>query len=124
MIRVVLGVGKKYHVNMEDVRKKFKMMSVNQMNIYHTLLEAHNVIRNSSSDQIKMKWSNELEKKYSLRSKNFLKVPDKPLQKCTGFSYYGPKLFNALPQNIKETYNSQTFKILIKDWIWSNIPSY
>ena len=95
MIRVVLGVGKKYHVNMEDVRKKFKMMSVNQMNIYHTLLEAHNVIRNSSSDQIKMKWSNELEKKYSLRSKNFLKVPDKPLQKMYRFFLLWTKTFQC-----------------------------
>ena len=44
---------------MEDVRNKFKMMSVNQMNIYHTLMEAHNVIGNSSSDQIGIKWNNE-----------------------------------------------------------------
>ena len=33
-------------------------MPVNQMAIYHTVLEAHNVIKNAASDQIKTKWLN------------------------------------------------------------------
>ena len=77
MLRIVLGLRKKCHVNMEQVRNKIRMMSVNQMSIYHTLLEAHNIVKNSSSDQIKMKWDSEFEKKYCLRSKdkNYLQVP-------------------------------------------------
>ena len=63
MIRAILDVGKKQHVNMKDVRNQINMMSVNQMSIYHTLLEAHNIMTYTSSDQIKMKWSNENEKK-------------------------------------------------------------
>ena len=39
-------------------REKIKMMPVNQMAIYHTVLEAHNVIKNAASDQIKTKWLN------------------------------------------------------------------
>ena len=38
MIRVIQGLNKKKHVNMQKVREKLKMMSVNQMAIYHTLL--------------------------------------------------------------------------------------
>ena len=42
---------------------------------------------------------------------------EKPKLKCLGFTYNGAKLFNLLPlQN--------TFKIMKKDWIWNNIPSY
>ena len=111
---------------MQHIREKFHMMSVNQMNIYHTIIEAYNVIKNSSSEQIKTKWESNQKNKYLLRSvsKKDLKIPDKPMKKCSGFSYYGSKLFNKLPTNIKETSNPYKFKTLTKDWIWQNIPSY
>ena len=126
MIRTVLGFSKKKHVNMAHVRKELKMMSINQMCVYHTLIEAYNVIRNSSSEEIKMKWSKKHESKYSLRSemKSFQIIPEKPMARCTGFSYHGSKLYNKLPSNIKDTTNTNTFKSLIKTWIWDNIPAY
>ena len=43
------------------------MMSVNQIAVYHTLLEAYNVMSHLSSEQIKMKWTI-IEKKYALRN--------------------------------------------------------
>ena len=111
---------------MQSVREKVKMMSINQMAIYHTVLEAHNVIKNASSEQIKAKWVNNQENKYSLRSiaENKIKVPEKPSAKCTGFTYYGAKVYNMLPSDIKETSSTDTFKALIKKWIWQEIPSY
>ena len=126
MIRLIFGFKKKQHINMQTVREKIGMMSVNQMAIYHTLLEAHNIVKKSASEQIKVKWEDKKENKYGLRSsvKNELKIPNKPSNKSTGFTYYAPKLFNMLPSDIKETENSQTFKALIKKWIWQKIPSY
>ena len=126
MLRIILGIDKKKHINMQHIREKIHMMSVNQMSVYHTLLEAHNVLKNSSSEQIKMKWESKHENKYLLRSVSTkdLKIPDKPSKKCSGFSYYGSKLFNKLPTCIKETSNPYTFKSLTKEWIWLNIPSY
>ena len=111
---------------MKQIRIENNMMSVNQMSVYHTLVEAHNIIRNSSSEQIKLKWTDEFENGYSLRSKSNkdLKVPEKPMTKCTGFSYCGAKLYNKLPSDIKESVNIKTFKSLIKNWIWKNIPSF
>ena len=52
------------------------MMSVNQMCVYHTVIEAYNVVKYSSSKQIKMKWEDKFENTYSLRSetKNSLKI--------------------------------------------------
>ena len=78
MIRVIFGLDKKHHINMEHMRTKLKMMSINQMAIYHTLLEAHNVMRNSASGQIKSKWVERSEYNYPLRSetKNQLKSTD------------------------------------------------
>ena len=126
MLRIILGLKKNQHINMQHMREKIKMMSVNQMAVYHTIIEAYNIINNSASEQIKRKWEEKCDTKYSLRSlvKNDLKVPEKPKVKCTGFTYYGSKLFNKLPCNIRKTMNIGTFKSLTKKWIWENIPSY
>ena len=110
MLRVIFGLKKQNHVNMKNVREEIKMMSVNQISVYHTLLEACNIMRHSSFEQIHMKWTKISEKKYSLRSitnKN-LKAPEKPKLKCLGFTYNGAKLFNMLLIQIRETKNSNT----------------
>ena len=126
MIRIVFGFNKNQYINMKKKREKLKMMSVNQICCYHTLLDAYNIVKNSSSDQIKMKWSNKHENKYLLRSesKNDQIIPEKPMSKCLGFSYSGAKLFNKLPSDIKGTTKKSIFKSFAKDWIWKNIPSY
>ena len=54
MIRVIYGLKIQNRVNMKYVREKIKMMSVNQIAVYHTLLEAYNVMSHLSSKQIKM----------------------------------------------------------------------
>ena len=78
MLRVIFGLKKQNLVNMKNVREKIKMMSINQISVYRTILEAYNIMRHSSSEQIHMKWTNISEKKYSLRSitKKDLKVPE------------------------------------------------
>ena len=45
---------------------QIKVMSVNQIAVYATLLKAYNVMSHLSSEQIKMKWTI-IEKKYALR---------------------------------------------------------
>ena len=45
-------------------------------------------------------------------------IPEKPMLKCSGFTYFGAKLFNKLPSIIKETVDPNTFKNLTKSWIW------
>ena len=126
MLRIVFGYKIKQHINMEQLRNKIRMFSVNQMCIYHTLLEAYNVTRYSSSESIKRKWENKNQNQYSLRSKTTddLIIPEKPVTKCSGFSYNGAKLFNKLPENIRKTSSPSNFKALIKTWIWQQIPSY
>ena len=64
------------------------MMNVDQISVYHTLLEAYNITRYSSYEQIHTKWTDMSEKEYSLRSitNDDLKVPEKPNLKCLGFT--------------------------------------
>ena len=102
------------------------MMSVNQMAIYHILLEGYNILKNSASEPILEKWRDISEHNQKLRSyKNkVLKVPIRPTLKCTGFTYLGSKLMNMLPTHIRNTQNPCTFKNLTKEWIWNEIPSY
>ena len=47
MLRVIHGLRMVQCVNMQRLREKIKMMSVNQMAVYHTIME-----HNSSSEQI------------------------------------------------------------------------
>ena len=126
MNRIVLGLKKQDHINLSVVRAKIKMFSVNQMALYHTLLEGHNILRNSASEQIQLKWTHIYGKNYPLRNitENYLKVPERPKMNCIGFSYTHAKLFNMLPKTLREITDKKTFKSAIKTWIWEKIPSY
>ena len=126
MIRVVMGLKLEHQTNMEKLRHKIKMMSVNQLCVYHTLMEAYNVVRKSSSEQVKEKWEYRNGQSYSLRRKDNseLRVPERVRVKCTGFTYHGAKLFNLLPTEIRNCTNQDTFKTSVKTWIWDHIPSY
>ena len=126
MIRIIHGLKKENHINLSKVRKSINMFSVNQMAMYHTLLEGYNVLKNLASEEIRSKWTDKSEKKYCLRniSKNDLKVPDRPKSNCLGFTYTHAKLYNILPNHIRESTNQNIFKSEIKKWIWETIPSY
>ena len=114
------------HCGMEHLRQKIKMMSVNQMCVYHTILEAHNVVNNSSSEVIKRKWYHKHENKYLLRSEttNGLNIPERPSKNRIGFAYNGAKLYNKIPNEVKKTLNPNNFKSLVKSWVWENIPAF
>ena len=45
MIRVILSLKQAQHINMQKVREKIKILSVNQMSVYHTILEAYNITK-------------------------------------------------------------------------------
>ena len=75
-------------------------MSVNQLSVYHTLIENYNTVEKSSSEKIRKKIVSPLQDKvYHLRSNtnNDLTVPEKPRLNCQGFSYFATKLYNKLP---------------------------
>ena len=122
MVRVILGLKRANRVNMKEQRKKINMLSVNQMAVYHTVMEAYNITEKNASDQLQNKLKTH-EGKHSERcaAKNDLFVPEKPRLKCIGFSYIGPKLFNMLPKNVKDAKTTDDFKTKLKKWIWDDI---
>ena len=125
MLRTVFGFRQEKQVNMTRLRERIKMMSVNQMNVYHVLLEVFNVLHNGSSEQIRKKWMDKGTAEYPLRNKEKeLKVPERPSKKCIGFTYCGAKLYNILPDHIKDITKPEPYKTKIKEWIWNTIPPY
>ena len=125
MLRTIHGLRITDRVNMLELRKKIKMMSVNQMTIYHIIMEVFKILHNKSSEQINDKYRH-LDR-HSLRknTNNCLRVPElHEHRKCTGFTYCGAKIFNSLSIKIRETQDSNIFKELVKNWIWDEIPPY
>ena len=125
MLRVIHGLRISNRVNMVELRTRMKMMSVNQMSIYHTIMEVFNIIHNKSSEQISNKYSHH--ERHSLRknTNNYLRVPEKhEHRKCTGFTYCGAKVFNSLPIKTRETKDRNIFKTLVKKWIWDEVTPY
>ena len=124
MLRMVFGYSLKDKVNMEKLREAIQMFSVNQMNIYHTLIEAFNIIHYGSADRIQAKWVTNNERVYSNRRSQDVKIPRVDHITCQGFSWHGAKVWNNLPESIKSIQNPDTFKLKVKDFIWDRIPSY
>ena len=101
-------------------------MSINQLTVYHVALEAYNVIVNNSSEQLRDKMMKKRYSHYTLRSEDRgdLQLPKRPKMNCTGFSYTGAKVWNALPVQMKtQDIKPSSFKRQLKKWIWERVPS-
>ena len=109
---------------MEKLRNEIKMMSVNQLSVYHVAIEMYNIINHKSSESLheEMKM---IPRGYNLRGleDGTVRVPQKGKKNCNGFHYMGPKLWNFLPGHIRNTTIRNIFKDKLKDFIWENIPS-
>ena len=126
LLRLLNGHRRSDHINMNKLRKQRRMMSINQLTVYHVGLETYNVLKNNSSEQLKEKMIKRENEHYTLRSqeRGDLLLPTKPKRNCTGFSYTGAKVWNALPVNLRRDDISPTiFKRHLKTWIWDQIPS-
>jgi len=124
MLRVINGHRRSDHINMKKLRERMTMMSINQISCYHVLLEVHKVLITNSSEQLKNKMMITQESSRALRSysNGDLYVPQKPSRGCFGFSYIGPKCYNMLPREIRQTKESGPFKRKMKKWVQTNIP--
>ena len=124
MLRMIFGYRMQDMVNMEELREKVGIYSVNQLNCYHVLIEAFNIIRFGSSSVIQEKWLQKSNSGYSSRRPNDVKVPKVDHKRCQGFSWFGAKLWNSLPEEIKAIQKPSVFKSKIKEYISNHIPSY
>ena len=81
MLRVIHGFTRSQHINMEKLRNRIKMSSVNQIVVYHTILETFNVIWKSSSEQLELKYAHQEQHSQRRTSRNDLKVPERMKKK-------------------------------------------
>ena len=74
---------------MRKERDKIKMLSVNQMSVYHTVMEAYNITNKKASEQLQNKF-NMHEGKHSEKcaTNNEMYVPENPLKKVYRFLLY------------------------------------
>ena len=124
MIRQLFGHKRSDRINMEKLRKELKMLSVNQLAVYHILLETFNILKKNSSPQIEEKIKPRERSNYNMRSfkKGNLNVIEKPKKSCMGFTYISAKVWNLLPEEIRVEEKADPFKSKIKEWIANNIP--
>ena len=125
MLRLLAGKRPADKVRIEDLSRKFNMMSMNQMASYHVLMETYNAINLGSSGKIRDKLLP------STTTGRYLTVPLFKKSSCRSFSYFASRLWNQLPLEIStkaktmEPMNDKscearirtTFKREIKRWI-------
>ena len=124
MMRLLIGKNRNSHTNMEKLRQQLRMMSVNQLSVYHVAIEMFNIIHNNSSKSLYEEMKLE-PRGYGLRGleEGKVRVPEKGKKSCNGFHYRGPKWWNFLPKHIRKTSIRTIFKEKLKDFIWESIPS-
>ena len=125
MLRLLAGKKPADKVRVEDISKKFGVMSMNQMASYHVIMETYNVMTFGSSEKIREKLTPASNHSRSLT------VPLCKKSSCRSFSYFASRLCNTLPAHLKsivmakETITDKSelnkrqnlFKRDIKKWI-------
>ena len=123
MFRLLAGKKPSDRVRVEDLSKKFNMMSMNQMASYHVLVETFNIMNFGSSEKIRQKLTPASTYSRSLTVPLFKKTS------CRSFSFYASRLWNTLPMDITtralsqctdksdQTKRLNTFKREVKRWI-------
>ena len=121
MQRVILGIKKEDRVRNEELWRMTGMTTVNHMAVFHTIMEMYNIIQNGASESIKrsLEENNKTDRITRSQTTNTARVPKK--DKKNGFTYYGAKLWNVLPEEFKRL-NPDSFKRAVKQWIVTNIP--
>ena len=116
-----MGLKRDDRVRNEDLWKLTGMMTVNHMAVYHNLMEMFNIMKSGASESIEetLKITNRSDRITRSQTTNTVRVPRNT--KNNGFTYYGAKLWNRIPEEYK-TLQSASFKRAIKTWISENIP--
>ena len=153
MLRVILRCKDRRQMSVEKLRDCTKIMTVNQLCCYHILVETYSIITNKSSNFIYKRWNDmpgTQERERREEQIDTLTVPVNQGDK-NGFLYYGARLWNLLPSNLRKLKkgvelnsqiarsmsekeqkmalqrkirrNADVFKKSVKKWIREHIPA-
>ena len=123
MLRLINGHTRAEHINMKELRARTKSMSVNQLSVYHIVMEMYNVIWRNSSTQLKRKMQKIEDPNETKQLRPRLKIPLRPSSRCCGFSFIGQKIWNQTPIQIREETDPSIFKKELKEWVLKEIPN-
>ena len=124
MLRTATGVYRRDKINMDKLRKQYKVMTVNQMLCCSIAAETRKIVQNNTVPSLNSLFTTEKPSGMETRSKanKTLKPPKCRARKTEGFSTYAPRIFNKLPLEIKSSTNSTDSKRKSRDWIYNNMP--
>ena len=123
MLRLINGHTRAEHINKKESRARTKSMSVNQLSVYHIVMEMYNVIWRNSSTQLKRKMQKIEDPNETKQLRPRLKISLRPSSRCCGFSFIGSKIWNQTPIQIREETDPSIFKKELKEWVLKEIPN-
>ena len=89
-------------------------------------MECKKILDHNASKQVKEKMVPEERKNgCTLRSqtRGDLKIMMKPNNSCQGFSHFAVRLWNMLPEDVRNKSKPAKFKPALKQWIITTIPN-
>ena len=115
MVRVITHTQLREKKAMADLRAQLNMMSVNQLIVYHILLDTFNILRFDSCPQLKKVLTENISSSnLCTRSKTRmdLNIVGHNKEKFKGITQHAAQLWNSAPQHIRETSHYPLFKKL------------
>lgn len=122
MVRVVLGKRQADRINMAVARESLKIMSVNQLACYHTLIETWKIMNYDTLPELKQiltTTSNPNNMKTRSKKDGLVNIAPYTLERNRGFAQKCAKLWNSLPLQIRQNNKISSFKTEIKKYVRS-----
>ena len=122
MIRMVTHTSLKERKPMTELRASLGMMSVNQIIIYHILLDTFNTLRFDSCPQLKQVLTEDVTSSglcTRSRTRGDLNIVGYKKEKFKGITQHAASLWNSAPKSIREATQYSLFKKHAKQWALS-----
>jgi len=121
--RALRLVYKDYISSFDDLLTKAKTLTIHHRNIHHLAIEMFKVKNGDAVSSVKDLFT-ERTVSYNLRNASEFHIPSvqKVKSRTCSLSYLGPKIWQIVPQILKDATSIESFKNDIKDWIPKDCP--
>ena len=115
MQHLIVVIKREDRVRNEDLWARTKMQTVNHMACYHNLMEMFNIIKGGASETLhdSFKQLDKSDRVTRSQTTETVKIPKN--NRNNGFTYFGAKLWNKIPEEFKKM-KPESFKTSIKKW--------
>ena len=123
VLRLQTGLG--WEAPTSQLVSEGKVMSVQQLTAYHTLMTVFKAVRLKKpsylAEKFKLRQPNEFET-FPHRQTNTIKARAGLTILLGGIVYRGAKLWNLMSQDLRNEEKLMKFKHMVKKWIYRNVP--